>query len=408
MKIKRFAARDITTATHLIKEEFGLSAIILSQRELPPEEGGGVEITAGVRDEDLPKNPKEQNFSQVQDQSQAQTQAPPKPKAGQAAGVAAYRQAEQKFSPPPDANTNINLDLSSDLNRLEQSLLQEIGELKNLILDLAHRQNLAEKWRDKSNLVRLYRKLVETGLPAEASRSLVELSAESSQAWGGEIDEHLRRALRPKLRLVDLSISPPKALALVGPSGAGKTTALVNLATFYRQRGLKVATITLDTLRLGAAEQLTQYARILGLGVRVCQNHDEFKEALDLFENDDIILIDTPGRNFQKAEGRQELTAYFSEAKASALLVLPAGLKEDDFNAALTKGRGMTEAGLVLTKFDETESLGPLLGFLMSCAPRLAFFSLGSKTSEEFILASPDKLLDLWLGPATQKNNDER
>ena len=408
MKIKRFAARDMTTATHLIKEEFGLSAIILSQRELSPEEGGGVEITAGVKDEDLPTtreqeptNPREQEPPKAKEQ--APPKNPPRSKTGQAAGVAAYRQAEHKFSPPAPPP-----DITPDLHRLEQSLLREIGELKNLILDLAHRQNLAEKWRGKPNLVHLYRRLVETGLPSEAARSLVELAAESSQAWGGEINEHLRRALRPKLRLIDLSISPPKALALVGPSGAGKTTALVNLATFYRQRGLRVATITLDTLRLGAAEQLTQYARILGLGVRVCQNHEEFKEALDLFENDDIILIDTPGRNFQKTDGRQELLAYFSEAKAAALLVLPAGMKEDDFTAALSKGRGMAEAGLVLTKLDETESLGPLLGFLMACTPRLAFFSMGAKTSEEFTLASPDKLLDLWLGPVTQETQENK
>jgi len=54
MKIKRFTARDLPTATNMIKEEFGLAALILSQRELPADSGGGVEITAGVREEDMP------------------------------------------------------------------------------------------------------------------------------------------------------------------------------------------------------------------------------------------------------------------------------------------------------------------------------------------------------------------
>lgn len=381
MKIKRFTARDMPGATHLIKEEFGLSAMILSQREVPLEEGGGVEITAGVKDEDMPQK----------------IVPPPRPKTGQALGVAAYRQAERNFTPM--ATEEDHTPTSLHLDRLEESLHQDIEELKTLILDLAHRQSLAEKWRDRPELVHLYRQLIGTGLVAEAARSLVEVAAESAKAWGGEPQEHLRRSLRPKLRLVDLSLCPPKVLALVGPSGAGKTTGLVNLATFYRQRGLKVSAITLDTLRLGGAEQLTQYARILGLGVRICQNQEEFQEALELFEGGDIILIDTAGRSFQKNEGRQELNNYLSKARAQSLLVLPAGLKEEDFNSALRRGRGLAEAGLLLTKFDETESLGALVGFLMAQAPRLAFFSLGPKTSEDFILASPDKLLDLWLGP---------
>ncbi len=393
MKIKRFTARDLPTATSLIKKEFGLAAIILSQRDLPPEEGGGVEITAGVRDEDLPKK----NGS-AESAAAPQAPPPPKPKAGQAMGAAAYRRAERSLAPaeppaPADAASR------QDLDALAASLGRGIAELKDLILDLAHRQSLSEKWRDRADLVALYRRLLATGLAPEHSRALVEIAAESARAWGGDVGEHLRRSLRPKLRIADLSLQPPRALALVGPSGAGKTTTLVNLAAYHRQRGRQVAAITLDTLRLGAADQLTQYARILGLGVRVCQNHGEFKEALELFENNDLVLIDTAGRSFQKAEGRQELSAYFNEAEAAALLVLPAGLKEGDLTAALTKARLFREAGLVLTKFDETENLGALLGFLITEAPRLAYFSQGPKTSEDFLPATPDKLLDLWLGP---------
>ncbi|MDR2946191.1 MAG: hypothetical protein LBV79_05545 [Candidatus Adiutrix sp.] len=402
MKIKRFTARDLPTATSQIKEEFGLAAIILSQRDLPPEEGGGVEITAGVRDEDLPRRPSEAFADEAEapaapvppmpaPPASVPTPAPAKPRAGQAVGAAAYRQAARSLSYDSEGLTR------KDIDALGLSLGRGLGELKDLILDLAHRQSLSEKWRDRPDLVSLYRRLLETGLAAEYARSLVESAAESARAWGGEIGEHLRKTLRPKLRIADLSLAPPKYLALVGPSGAGKTTTLVNLAAFYRQRGLKAAAITLDTLKLGAAEQLTQYARILGLGVRVCQNREEFREALEIFETSDLILIDTPSRGFQKDEGRRELAAYFDEAEAAALLVLPATMKEGDLAAALAKARAFREAGLVVTKFDETETLGNLLGFLMTKAPKLAFFTQGPKTSEDFIMASADRLLDMWL-----------
>lgn len=389
MKIKRFTARDLPTATNMIKEEFGLAAIILSERELPPEEGPGVEITAGVRDEDLPLRNEEVG------PYEAPPPPPPKPRAGPAAGLAAYRQAGRTAAGFGEATRQ-------DLDNLGASLGRNIGELKDLILDLAHRQSLSEKWRARPDLVGLYRRLLETDLAPEHARALVELAAESAKAWGGEVEEHLRRAMKPKLRVVDLSMSPPKRLALVGPSGLGKTTCLVNLAAFYRQRGLSVAAVTLDTLRLGAAEQLTQYARIMGLGVRVCQSHEEMAEALELFESQDLLLIDTPGRAFQKREGRQELNVYFNQAQASTLLVVSAGQKERDLKAALVAARTFREAGLVITKFDETESVGDLVGFIITEAPRLAFFSLGTKTSGDFIQAGQDKFIDLWLRPPSQ------
>ncbi len=386
MKIKRFAARDLTTATHMIKNEFGLSAIILSQREVPAEEGGGVEITAGVRDEDLPGA----------SASEAAPASPAKPRAGQAAGAAAYRRAEKNIS----SSSEDIYELKQRLETLAADLGGRVDQLKELILDLAHRQSLAEKWRDRSDLVRLYRRLVDSALAPAYCRELVESAADSAQAWGGDLIENLRKTMQSKIRIADLSLSPPKALALVGPSGAGKTANLVNLAAFYRQRGLKAAAISLDTLRLGAAEQLTQYARILGLGVRVCQNHQDFGEALELFNQNDIILIDTPSRGFQREEGRQELTAYLNEASASVLLVLPATMKEADLKLSLSRARLWKEAGLVLSKFDETENLGDLMGFIISQAPRLAFLCLGPKTSEDFVQASADKILDLWLGRA--------
>lgn len=231
MKIKRFTARDLPTATNMIKEEFGLAAIILSQRDLSPEEGGGVEITAGVQDEDLPR----QNGEAASEEAGAfaARPAPPqaKPLAGLAMGAAAYRKAERNFTSDGDQVSR------KDIESLGLSLGRGLGELKDLILDLAHRQSLSEKWRDRPDLVNLYRRLLETGLASEHARSLVESSAESARAWGGEVGEHLRKTMRPKLRIADLSLSPPKYLALVGPSGAGKTHYLGQSGRFLPSAG---------------------------------------------------------------------------------------------------------------------------------------------------------------------------
>ncbi|MDR3037910.1 MAG: hypothetical protein LBV21_01235, partial [Candidatus Adiutrix sp.] len=181
MKIKRFTARDLPTATNMIKDEFGLAALILAQRELPAEAGGGVEITAGVKEEDLPPR--------------GEAPAPGaeplrrRARAGPGAGAAAYAQAARP-GPGPDGPGPWR----KDLDLLGAGLNQSLGELKDLILDLAHRQSLSEKWRDHPDLVNRYRRLVETGLAPEHARNLVELAAESAKAWGGEVDGHLRRS----------------------------------------------------------------------------------------------------------------------------------------------------------------------------------------------------------------------
>ncbi|MGL4207750.1 MAG: hypothetical protein ACRCTY_00025 [Candidatus Adiutrix sp.] len=386
MKIKRFIASDMTAATNMIKNEFGLAAIILSQREIALQQGGGVEITAGVRDEDLPI--KKNEGAAAPHAPESTPPIPSRPAVGPAWGAQAYRQAEIG---------NMSESWRDGIDHLGQSFDKGLGEVKNLILDLAHRQNLAEKWRDRPELISFYRRLLSTGLLGEVARNLVENAAESANAWGGEIEDHLRQSLAAKLRFVDLSLKPPKVLALVGPSGVGKTSTLVNLGAFYRQRGLKVAAITLDTMRLGAADQLIQYARILGLGVKVCQNRDEFKEALDIFEPIDVVLIDTPSRGFQKDEGRHELSSYLELALAHTLLVLPATMKEEDLKAALVRLHTWREAGLVLTKLDETLNLGNVIGLALSQMPKWAFFSLGPKSAEDFMVATGEKLIDLWL-----------
>jgi len=391
MKIKRFTARDLPTATNMIKDEFGLAALILSQRELPAESGGGVEITAGVREEDLPPRDEPEPGEPAL-----------KALTGPAAGAAAYARTARTGR---GADSEPGPAWRRDLDLMGKTMTRALKELKDLILDLAHRQSLAEKWRDRPDLVNLYRRLVGTGLTPEHARGMVEVAAESARAWGGEVFGHLRRTLESKLRLADLSLSPPKALALMGPSGVGKTTALVNLAAFYRQRGRQTAAITLDTVRLGAAEQLTRYARIMGLGVAVCQNREEFASALELFENHDLVFIDTPGRSFQKPEGRRDIAAFLDQAGASAILVLPATMKETDLTAALDRARGFKDLSLILTKFDETEALGGLMSFIISGTPRLSFFSLGPKTPEDFVQATAEKFLSLWLD-GLEKNAD--
>jgi flagellar biosynthesis GTPase FlhF len=309
-------------------------------------------------------------------------------------GAAAYRKVQSGSA-------------ASDVGREVLLLREQVGErfeeLKTLLMDLAHRQSLSDRWRERQDLVGLYRRLLATGLSPDKAREFVEKAAESQEAWGGDLIEHLRRTARPAIRCLSPETPLPRLVAMAGPSGSGKTTTLVRLAAFCQRRGQKVSAITLDTLKLGAAEQLSQYARIMGLGLKACQTKSEFSEALEIFEGSDVILVDTNSRDLGPAPKTGEAYRALMAAGAKFLLALPAGLKTDDLTRLYQRLSGPDLLGLVLTKIDESFSLGNVVTFLSSAAAPLAFISAGPRTPEDFQAAKADRLIDYWLKDGGEK-----
>ena len=313
----------------------------------------------------------------------------PAPLTAPAMGAAAYR----KVQAAPAAS-----DVGREVVLLKEQVGERFEELKTLLMDLAHRQSLSERWRDRQDLVGLYRRLLGTGLSPQRAREFVEKSADSLEAWGGDLMEHLRRTVRPMIRCLSAETPLPRIVAMAGPSGSGKTTTLVRLAAFCQRRGQKVSAITLDTLKLGAAEQLSQYARIMGLGLKACQNKSQFEEALEIFEASDVIVVDTNSRDLGPAPSAGDTHKALMAAGAKLLLVLPAGLKTGDLQGLHSRLAGPDLLGLVLTKLDESLSLGNVMTFLSGAPAPLAFISSGPRTPEDFQAAKADRLIDYWLG----------
>jgi flagellar biosynthesis protein FlhF len=287
--------------------------------------------------------------------------------------------------------------LEKEISTLRLEMEDRFAEIRTMLLDLAHRQMLSERWRDRGDLVRLYRGLLGTGLTAENARDFVEMAAQSLEAWGGTLLEQLKGTVRPMVKCLSPQRAVPRLLSAMGPSGAGKSSTIMRLSAFLKQKGKKVALISLDTLKLGAAEQLTKFARIMGLGLKVSQSRKEFLEARDLFGSYDHVLVDTSTRDFQGGSRRVELTQALSESGAVNLLVLPAPMKFEDLSSSYESHSGPLLWGTVLTKLDETKTLGNVFNFIRSFGPLFAYFSNGHKAPEDFIEAKADKLIDLWL-----------
>ncbi len=163
-----------------------------------------------------------------------------------------------------------------------------------------------------------------------------------------------------------LSRLEPRTLALVGPTGGGKTTTIAKLAARYAlDRGERVGLITTDTYRIGAVHHLQTYAEIMGLPWRVAQDPPAMREAVAALAYCDRVLIDTSGRNFRRDDARRELLALLSAASPESVefvLSLTTGREEMEELTSYFKNGPATR--LLLTKLDEASSTQKLVAAL--------------------------------------------
>lgn len=178
-------------------------------------------------------------------------------------------------------------------------------------------------------------------------------TVEVTVADGREM-ERLRRQLQPA-PLPAGGSGRPFVLALVGPTGAGKTTTLAKLATHAAAfGGRRVGVLTLDTFRVGGLEQVGTYAEIAGLPLEAAYDAREVPDALKRLRGCDVVLVDTPGRGPRPggaACGWRGILA--AAAPDETHLVIPATVRTDVAMAARDGFDDLGVTHLLLTKLDE-------------------------------------------------------
>ncbi len=107
-----------------------------------------------------------------------------------------------------------------------------------------------------------------------------------------------------------------RIIMLIGPTGAGKTTTVAKLASMAIRERKKVAMISIDTYKIGAAEQIRIYSRMIGIPLDIVSDREGLTRSIHRFSDRDVILIDTTGQNPRD-------TAYINGLKAFYELNLP-------------------------------------------------------------------------------------
>ena len=188
-----------------------------------------------------------------------------------------------------------------------------------------------------------------------------------------------------------LNKDKPVVAFFAGPTGVGKTTTIAKIAsTFKLTKQARVALITSDTYRIAAVEQLTTYASILSVPIKVVYTPLEMKEAIDEFADYDLILVDTAGRSHKNLDQCNELLDLYNAIKQSdteteliPFLVHSATTRLKDMRSIIEVHKALGELRLIFTKLDETGCVGDILNIVMYSKLPVAYTTFGQNVPED-------------------------
>lgn len=192
----------------------------------------------------------------------------------------------------------------------------------------------------------------------------------------------------------------PLTIALIGPTGVGKTTTLAKLAAVAKLRhGRSVGLVTTDTYRIAAVEQLRTYADIIGLTLKVVSSPSEMRPSLEALSDCDVILIDTAGRSQHDGQRLCELRSYLDEADPHEThLVLSTTSAEAVMLRAAERFAELRPNRLILTKLDEAVNFGVLLSVTRKAEIKLSYVTTGQEVPDHIEAGKPDRISRLILG----------
>lgn len=313
--------------------------------------------------------------------------------------VSAESDAEQLT---PENEVETASEDATDLDVKEQEILDlqnQLEEMKSMLVEMSRNKDEA------GGIPNLQRAMEAQGISQHVLEDMISklngteiLAPQNSIKALKALEKYVRKAIRIA-NGITLYSDKPKIVALIGPTGVGKTTTLAKIAAkFVLEEGAKVALITADTYRISAVEQLKTYSDILGLPLEIVYNPQALQEAIEKHRDKQLILLDTAGRSQYNAYQMKELSELLNiDADIEKHLVMSATTKTSDGLELLDNFSLCKPDRVIFTKVDETKTHGIILNILHRRKAALSYLTNGQSVPDDIEPASIEKLAELLL-----------
>jgi flagellar biosynthesis protein FlhF len=435
MNIRRFVASDMREALSAIRADLGEDAVMLSSRKL----ANGVEVIAAIdydgslftveeqsaapaprsrpapdddeddaaeedhsddRDaddddelgDDLGRADEDNGMDELEDyeRAAAAVRLAAVQRATRQAAAAEEQPAAQNVTPAAPARQIVASNASNE------AVAGEIKDLRRLLETQLASFAWSDLNRDAPVRARLMREMAKFGVDAVLAR---QLAHEVPPDLGSQ--EALRALVRrfgERLPLAEWDMADQGGVfAMVGPTGVGKTTTIAKIAARFvlRHSVGELGLVSTDTYRIGARQQLANFARILRAPMQVADSSDELRRVLDSFASKKLVLIDTAGMSQRDVRlANQFATLKVEGHQVRTVLALSAGADRGCLAEALNVFQSASPEALIITKLDEAAALGGVLSLAIRAGLPIAYLPDGQRVPEDLHLAAPKRF---WL-----------
>lgn len=293
----------------------------------------------------------------------------------------------------------------SDAAPSRDVLQQELALVKQMVQELLFQNKRQQRPDVPQELFAGYLCLINQQVAQEVANDVIErvkTSLSPDQIKDAEvvrsvIAESIEKMLPPAEPIRVENTGKCKVIALVGPTGVGKTTTIAKLAANFKLRENKsVGLITIDTYRIAAVDQLRTYADIINVPLKIVLTPEELRGAVESMAHLDLILIDTAGRSQNDDLKLRELKSFLQAAKPDEVhLVLSTTASQANLLSSLQRFSSLNIDHVILTKLDEAVGLGILLNIMKKLDRAISYITTGQNVPDDIEPGSADKLARL-------------
>jgi flagellar biosynthesis protein FlhF len=406
MNLQTFKAPTMAEALTQVKSSMGSDAIILHTRTFH------IRTLLGLRRREMVEITAGRGIGIAERRRPSAARAPVTPPPGNSGTYsrsgAIVRRAPGAENPNPAENGRQLLETPAGTGAAMLGISREMESLKLMVKDLVTQTRQRQAPNVPQELFDYYMQLIGNQVAEELAAELIKSLERQVRPEHhadpkfvkGKLIEQLEKLINTAGPIVRTKTSGPHVVALIGPTGVGKTTTLAKLAANLKLKERhRVGLITLDTYRIAAVDQLKRYADIIGSPLRVVSNAEDLREAVRSMSDCDFILIDTAGRSPNDTLKLNELRGLLEAVQPDEVhLVLSATASEKCLELAAARFGEVRTDKIIFTKLDESANVGIVLNVVRKVNKGVSYITTGQDVPDDIEVGYGRRLAELILG----------